>query len=149
MKYVALLSGGKDSCYNLLHCAKNGHDLVAAASLGPEPGKGSKPLSCLSDPASNSMTSEELDSYLYQTVGQDAIEIVANALEVPLYRHVISGTALEQGSEYGSRNAKNAGGIQGDETEDLYQLLCTVKVILYPITVISEADLLRSAVSPS
>lgn len=40
MKYVALLSGGKDSCFNLLHCAKNGHELVAAASLGPEPGKG-------------------------------------------------------------------------------------------------------------
>jgi diphthine-ammonia ligase len=40
MKYVALLSGGKDSCYNLVHCAQNGHELVAAASLGPEPGKG-------------------------------------------------------------------------------------------------------------
>ena len=41
MKYVALLSGGKDSCYNLVHCSRNGHDLVAAASLGPETGKGS------------------------------------------------------------------------------------------------------------
>ena len=41
MKYVALLSGGKDSCFNLLHCARNGHELVAAASLGPELGKGS------------------------------------------------------------------------------------------------------------
>lgn len=41
MKYVALLSGGKDSCYNLSHCAKHGHELVAAASLGPEQGKGS------------------------------------------------------------------------------------------------------------
>lgn len=40
MKYLALLSGGKDSCYNLVHCAQNGHELVAAASLGPEPGKG-------------------------------------------------------------------------------------------------------------
>jgi diphthamide synthase (EF-2-diphthine--ammonia ligase) len=40
MKYVALLSGGKDSCYNLLHCSKNNHVLVAAASLGPEHGKG-------------------------------------------------------------------------------------------------------------
>lgn len=40
MKYIALLSGGKDSCYNLLHCAKNGHELVAAASLGPGQGKG-------------------------------------------------------------------------------------------------------------
>lgn len=40
MKYVALLSGGKDSCYNLLHCARNGHELIAAASLAPAEGKG-------------------------------------------------------------------------------------------------------------
>ncbi|KAF8974438.1 hypothetical protein BDZ97DRAFT_23573 [Flammula alnicola] len=109
MKYLALLSGGKDSCYNLVHCAQNGHELVAAASLGPEPGK------------------EELDSYLYQTVGQDAIEFVARALEVPLYRRVITGSAVEQGSEYGGRNANNAGGVIGDETEDLYELLSSVK----------------------
>ncbi|KAF8272577.1 hypothetical protein EI94DRAFT_1769823 [Lactarius quietus] len=96
MKYIALLSGGKDSCYNLVHCQKNGHELVAVASLGPEPGK------------------EELDSYLYQTVGQDAIEFVASALDVPLYRRVISGSALAQGSEY-------------DETEDLHALLADVK----------------------
>ncbi|KAJ7684045.1 hypothetical protein B0H17DRAFT_1226051 [Mycena rosella] len=107
MKYVALLSGGKDSCYNLLHCQRNGHQLVSAASLGPEPGK------------------EELDSYMYQTVGQDAIELVARALDVPLYRRVISGQAVEQGSEYGARTG--AGGIAGDETEDLYALLSTVK----------------------
>ncbi|KAJ7044475.1 hypothetical protein C8F04DRAFT_587609 [Mycena alexandri] len=107
MKYVALLSGGKDSCYNLLHCERNGHELVSAASLGPEPGK------------------EELDSYMYQTVGQDAIELVARALEIPLYRRVISGDALEQGNEYGARNGAN--GIAGDETEDLYALLLTVK----------------------
>ncbi|KAJ6598927.1 hypothetical protein DFH09DRAFT_18918 [Mycena vulgaris] len=107
MKYVALLSGGKDSCYNLLHCERNGHQLISAASLGPEPGK------------------EELDSYMYQTVGQDAIELVARALEVPLYRRVIFGQAVEQGSEYGARNG--ASGIVGDETEDLYALLSTVK----------------------
>lgn len=70
-----------------------------------------------------------MDSYLYQTVGQDAIELVARALEVPLYRRVISGTAVEQGSEYGGRKASEAGGVAGDETEDLYQLLVTVKVI--------------------
>ncbi|THH12546.1 hypothetical protein EW146_g7598 [Bondarzewia mesenterica] len=109
MKYVALLSGGKDSCYNLLHCARNGHELVAAASLGPEHGK------------------EELDSYLYQTVGQDAIEFVARALDVPLYRRIISGTAVEQGSEYGGRDVNDYAGTKGDETEDLYALLSTVK----------------------
>jgi diphthine-ammonia ligase len=49
-------------------------------------------------------------------------------LEVPLYRQVIKGTAIEQSSEYGGRNAKDAGGIPGDETEDLYTLLSRVKV---------------------
>ncbi|KAG6821595.1 hypothetical protein H0H93_000104 [Arthromyces matolae] len=109
MKYLALLSGGKDSCFNLLHCAKNGHELVAAASLGPGAGK------------------EELDSYLYQTVGQDAIELVARALEVPLYRRIITGTAVEQGSEYGSRSSKGKSLVEGDETEDLLALLMDVK----------------------
>ncbi|KAH9038864.1 hypothetical protein EDB84DRAFT_1478816 [Lactarius hengduanensis] len=109
MKYIALLSGGKDSCYNLVHCQKNGHELVAAASLGPDHGK------------------EELDSYLYQTVGQDAIQFVVRALGVPLYRRVIGGSALAQGSEYGGRNAEDRGGVDGDETEDLYALLADVK----------------------
>ncbi|KAF8351342.1 hypothetical protein F5887DRAFT_875574 [Amanita rubescens] len=109
MKYLALLSGGKDSCYNLLHCFKNGHELIAAASLGPAPGK------------------EEIDSYLYQTVGQDAIELVASALGVPLYRRVITGSAVEQGSEYGARSRIVA--IEGDETEDLYELLLNVKTL--------------------
>lgn len=71
---------------------------------------------------------EELDSYLYQTVGQDAIEFVAQALDVPLYRRVISGAAVEQGSEYGGREPSQASGVSGDETEDLYALLSTVKV---------------------
>ncbi|KAK0490842.1 hypothetical protein IW261DRAFT_1434391 [Armillaria novae-zelandiae] len=98
MKYVALLSGGKDSCFNLLHCAKNGHELVAAASLGPEPGK------------------EELDSYLYQTVGQDAIELVARC----------TGRTINR--EPSMAVASSNGGVHGDETEDLYELLASVKV---------------------
>lgn len=108
MKYVALLSGGKDSCFNLLHCSENGHELVAAASLRPEQGK------------------DEIDSYMYQTVGQDAIEVVAKALDVPLYRRVIAGDAVHQGSEYGARAAQGTGDLKGDETEDLYELLSTV-----------------------
>lgn len=107
MKYVALLSGGKDSCFNVVHCNANGHVLVAAASLRPQHGK------------------EEIDSYLYQTVGQDAIEFVAQALDVPLYRKTIVGQAVEQGSEYGTRTDHK--GVEGDETEDLYELLSLVK----------------------
>ena len=40
MKYVALLSGGKDSCFNLLHCQHNHHQLLAAATLSPHSGMG-------------------------------------------------------------------------------------------------------------
>jgi hypothetical protein len=40
MKVVALLSGGKDSCYSILHAVANGHDVVAIASLTPQPGTG-------------------------------------------------------------------------------------------------------------
>lgn len=71
---------------------------------------------------------EEIDSYLYQTVGQDAIESIAQALDVPLYRKTIDGTAVEQGSEYGGRTPNASGGVRGDETEDLFDLLSTVMV---------------------
>jgi diphthamide synthase (EF-2-diphthine--ammonia ligase) len=37
---VGLLSGGKDSCYNLCHCVKQGHKIAALATLAPPEGKG-------------------------------------------------------------------------------------------------------------
>ena len=40
MKVVGLLSGGKDSVYNLVHCVVQGHEPIAVASLGPPEGKG-------------------------------------------------------------------------------------------------------------
>ncbi|KAH7887634.1 hypothetical protein F5I97DRAFT_862930 [Phlebopus sp. FC_14] len=107
MKFVALLSGGKDSCFNLVHCKENGHTLVAAATLSPHSGK------------------DEIDSYMYQTVGQDGIDLIAQALDVPLYRRVIQGAPVEQGPEYGQKTP-GGGGITGDETEDMYVLLNNV-----------------------
>lgn len=63
---------------------------------------------------------------MYQTVGQDAIEVVAAAMDLPLIRRVINGTAVDQGSEYGDR--RSIGSVAGDETEDLFELLSEVKV---------------------
>ncbi|KAG8856801.1 hypothetical protein FRB96_006305 [Tulasnella sp. 330] len=85
----------------------NNHELVALASLRPPIGK------------------EEIDSYMYQTVGQDAIEVVAAAMDLPLIRRVIHGIAVDQGSEYGNRKSLNS--VAGDETEDLFELLSEVK----------------------
>ena len=47
---------------------------------------------------------------------------------MPLYRRVISGAAVEQGGEYGGRDPMASQRVSGDETEDLYELLASVKV---------------------
>lgn len=47
LNVVGLLSGGKDSCYNLCHCAKQGHNIVALATLAPPQGKGTSFGPCL------------------------------------------------------------------------------------------------------
>lgn len=120
MKVVGLLSGGKDSCYNLLHCVQQGHELVALATLSPPPGE-----------------SDELDSYMYQTVGHDAVHLVAAALDLPLYRRTITGTALNQSSEYRLHSPS-------DETEDLYNLLLTVKSAHPEIDAVSVGAILSN-----
>uniref|UniRef100_A0A0K3CPB8 Diphthine--ammonia ligase n=1 Tax=Rhodotorula toruloides TaxID=5286 RepID=A0A0K3CPB8_RHOTO len=112
MKTVALLSGGKDSVYNLLHCVANGHEPVAVASLGPPAGK------------------DELDSFMYQTVGHSGLATIAQALDLPFFSRAIKGTAVNVGGEYGTREGKEKGKQKendGDETEDLYELLKEVK----------------------
>lgn len=35
MKVVALISGGKDSCFNMMQCIAAGHEIVALANLYP------------------------------------------------------------------------------------------------------------------
>ncbi|XP_058018152.1 diphthine--ammonia ligase isoform X3 [Ahaetulla prasina] len=104
MKVVALISGGKDSSYNMMHCVAAGHQIVALANLRPTEDKEGF---------------DELDSYMYQTVGHQAIELYAEAMGLPLYRHTIKGTSINTGSIYTKRD--------GDEVEDLYQLLKLVK----------------------
>ena len=64
---------------------------------------------------------------MYQTVGHDAVQAVADALQVPLYRAHITGTAVNQDAVYGARDPRTSGAQVGDETEDLYRLLHTVK----------------------
>ncbi|XP_065123408.1 diphthine--ammonia ligase isoform X2 [Paramisgurnus dabryanus] len=103
MRVVALISGGKDSCYNMMQCVSAGHSIVALANLMPH----------------KHAVSDELDSYMYQTVGYQAIDLYAEAMDLPLYRRTIEGSSLDTGREYSPTD--------GDEVEDLYQLLNLVK----------------------
>ncbi|XP_069640181.1 diphthine--ammonia ligase isoform X3 [Haliaeetus albicilla] len=104
MRVVALISGGKDSCYNMMQCVGAGHQIVALANLRP---------------AENTGQTDELDSYMYQTVGHHAIDLYADALDLPLYRGFIKGTSVNTGRVYTT--------CQEDEVEDLYHLMKLVK----------------------
>ncbi|NXY70958.1 DPH6 ligase, partial [Glareola pratincola] len=97
-------SGGKDSCYNMMQCVAAGHQIVALANLRP---------------AENTGQTDELDSYMYQTVGHHAIDLYADALDLPLYRGFIKGTSVNTGKVYTT--------CQEDEVEDLYHLMKLVK----------------------
>ena len=103
MRVVALVSGGKDSCYSMMKCVAHGHEVVAIANLHPPAKAG-----------------EELDSFMYQTVGHAHIEKIAQAMELPLFRREIVGTAVNDELRYG------AAPVAGDEVEDLHALLTDV-----------------------
>ncbi|XP_071482370.1 uncharacterized protein [Diadema antillarum] len=100
MRVVALISGGKDSCFNMMQCVAESHDLVALVNLYPH-------------------HVDELDSYMFQTVGHHAIDLYSQAMGLPLYRAPIKGGSVEQGRDYHPT--------AGDEVEDLYQILKKVK----------------------
>lgn len=59
---------------------------------------------------------DEMDSYMFQTVGQDAVPLIAQALDLPLFQRTIRGTPVDTALSYHGR-------VTGDETEDLAALL--------------------------
>lgn len=99
MKFVALISGGKDSFYNIIQCQKQGHELAALANLYPQ-----------------NESQYEIDSFMFQTVGHDIVSCYSQCVpDVPLYRQPISGTSANVHLEYTPT--------ADDEIEDLYLLL--------------------------
>lgn len=64
---------------------------------------------------------DELDSYMYQSVGHMGVEMYAEAVGVPLFRRVIQGSSL-------NTTSITYHPTEGDEVEDLYLLLKEVQV---------------------
>ncbi|GMM59144.1 diphthine--ammonia ligase [Maudiozyma humilis] len=120
MKFVALVSGGKDSCYNIIHCLKNGHELAALGNLYP------------------STNIQELDSFMFQTVGFDVVAQYPNCISnIPLYRQPI-----EKGT---SKNVDlNYIETQDDEIEELFMLLSKIKKDIPDIEAVSVGAILSS-----
>ena len=115
LKVIALISGGKDSLFSILHCLAQGHEVVALANLHPP----ALPLSSRSDQGEDSERHyvDDIDSFMYQTVGHEVIPLYAEALGIPLFREEITGSAVDTGREY------SLGENGDDEVEDLVPLL--------------------------
>ncbi|CAF0910587.1 unnamed protein product [Brachionus calyciflorus] len=119
MKVIALVSGGKDSVFNMMECVKNGHEIVALVNLRPP---NSQSIQNESNMESNGEVINELDSYMYQSVGNEMLDLYAEAMELPMYRAVIHGKVINTDLDYEPNDA--------DEVEDLYKLLKNVKTEL-------------------
>ncbi|KAL5566863.1 hypothetical protein UlMin_030027 [Ulmus minor] len=113
MKVVALVSGGKDSCYAMMKCIQYGHEIVALANLMP---------------ADDSV--DELDSYMYQTVGHQIIVSYAECMGLPLFRRRIQGSTRHQKLSYRMT--------PGDEVEDMFILLNEVKRLIPSVAAVSS-----------
>ena len=101
MLVVGLVSGGKDSCYNMVQCVAAGHSIVALANLRPSGGE------------------LEADSQMFQTVGWSNVQLLAEAMDLPLYVEETAMEARAADREYSP--------VEGDEVEDLYRLLARVQ----------------------
>jgi diphthine-ammonia ligase len=116
MKFIALVSGGKDSIYSILQAVQNGHELVGCLHLGA-------PI----------VTEEE--SYMYQTAASEVVQtLVEECLGVPLVIYQRRGKSLHTGLVYDiGSNSSNGGSPSNstignsddaqDEVEDLYRAL--------------------------
>jgi diphthine-ammonia ligase len=64
---------------------------------------------------------DEMDSFMYQTVGHEAIELIAESMGLPLLRREINGNSKAVGMGYDTT--------EGDEVEDLLLLLQDVLAV--------------------
>ncbi|KAL4946625.1 hypothetical protein BDV06DRAFT_208538 [Aspergillus oleicola] len=133
LNVIALISGGKDSLYSILHCIRNGHNVVALGNLHPPLPSSTN----TNNTSSNDFTDEEqrdaqddIDSFMYQTIGWNVIPLYESALGIKLYRQAITGEAVDEGKVYRDSHSTPTEGKTGfekevdeDETESLIPLL--------------------------
>ena len=119
LNVIALISGGKDSLYSILHCLENGHKVVALANLRPKPQVSTNGGEKATSNGGDEDKSEDLNSFMYQTVGHSIIPLYEECLGIPLFRREITGLAIQTGTCYDAGDLSSS----QDETEDLIPLL--------------------------
>lgn len=120
LNVIALISGGKDSFFSVLHCLQNGHRIVALANLYPPSDAAAAGTQVIEPQQSLSVqdtVERDPNSFMYQTVGHEIIPLYAQATGLPLYRQAIVGGAAHHERDY----AYDTSSV--DETESMVPLL--------------------------
>lgn len=132
MKFIALVSGGKDSIYATLQAIENGHELVCCAHLAP----------------SSASSAHNLDdeSYMYQTAGSEAVRVqVEECMGVPFYVREIHGRSKNTALVYDNNSDEEDGSSSDDdEVEDLYLLLNEIQSKHREISAVSSGAILST-----
>ncbi|CAD2217126.1 Diphthamide synthase, putative [Angomonas deanei] len=103
MKLISLVSGGKDSILSMLQAVRYGHEPVVIAHVRPD-------------------VEEDVNSFMFQTVGSSAVTQIAAACNLPLrIANVQSGQSVDLSLHYSESPDK------ADEVETLFHLLQDIK----------------------
>ena len=111
---LALVSGGKDSTYNMHKCVEYGHEIVALGNLFPKPVAGEL----------------DADSFCFQSVGHNVIPMIAECMDLPLFRRETTMKAKLKTMSYKET--------EGDEVEDLFELIKKAKESCPEITAVAS-----------
>mmetsp|Transcript_20030 Transcript_20030/g.41175 ORF Transcript_20030/g.41175 Transcript_20030/m.41175 type:complete len:865 (+) Transcript_20030:225-2819(+) len=108
MRFIALVSGGKDSIYSILQAIHNGHELVACLHLGAP---------AVDENDNSKGDQQEEESYMYQTAASEVVKVmVEECLGVEMLLYPRQGKSVNTGLVYENTTPK-------DEVEDLFLAL--------------------------
>lgn len=127
---IALISGGKDSIYSILHVLEQGHNVVALGNLYP----------AQTPQLAETHDGNDPESHMYQTAGHSLIPYIAQCLGLPLIRREIRGTNVSKSATY----VKPEDGEGQDETEDLDLLLQDIMVQFPEANAVSSGAILST-----
>ena len=142
MRFVALVSGGKDSFYSVLEAIRQGHELVACGHLAPLATR------ARASPDDEEKEEEE-ESYMYQTAASECIPtLVEQCLGVPLYVRELRGKSRDTSLVYDHNNNNDNTDMEednpADEVEDLHRLLRTVLAAHPDVTAVTSGAILST-----
>lgn len=125
MKIVALVSGGKDGIYAIKKCLDYGHEVVVLANLYSSDKDDEDENNNDNENCGKGNEGNEIDSFMFQTVGSNILEGISEAMGIPLERERITGKSVQTSINYNANQNQKEN--EKDEVEDLYRLIKRIK----------------------